>query len=139
MIIFNTLFFCLAFLLLFSLALWPILLKNSRYAILIFIGTNIVILIALIAFGSNVTEKRQKADNRISKFHAALPNVAAILENGTPPEAPLPCIDAESDRNRITVKLDEFNQAVLLEAEKLNSAAEKNENSKTSAPDEVKL
>lgn len=107
----NAFFILLLFLTLFAIALWPVLFKNSAHKKAIFIGSNIIMLIMVIAFASSVYQTRQQCVIRNEKFRITLKEVAAGLRSGHAPDEPFISIELkESDRDNAAIfeKIEHF-------------------------------
>lgn len=107
----NALFILLLFLTLFAIALWPVLFKNSAHKKAIFIGSNVIMIIMVIAFASAVYQTRQENNKRYQKMRVALEQVAAGLRSGTPPAEPFISIEvdeARQDNASVFEQLDQF-------------------------------
>lgn len=107
----NALLILLLFLTLFAIALWPVLFKNSAHKKAIFIGSNVIMIIMVIAFASAVYQTRQENDKRYQKMRVALGQVAAGLRSGTPPAEPFISIEvdeARQDNASVFEQLDRF-------------------------------
>lgn len=77
----NALIFCVCFLLLFGLSLWPVLLKNSKRFKLVLIVANLIFIAMLLfsaAFMSESEKKQQKKQEAFRKD--TLPAIAKKLE-----------------------------------------------------------
>lgn len=107
----NALFILLLFLTLFAIALWPVLFKNSAHKKAIFIGSNVIMIIMVIAFASAVYQTRQENNKRYQKMRVALEQVAVGLRSGTPPAEPFISIEVDEDRQdnaSVFEQLDRF-------------------------------
>lgn len=107
----NALFILLLFLTLFAIALWPVLFKNSAHKKAIFIGSNVIMIIMVIAFASAVYQTRQENNKRYQKMRVALEQVAAGLRSGTAPAEPFISIEVDEDRQdnaSVFEQLDQF-------------------------------
>lgn len=107
----NALFILLLFLTLFAIALWPVLFKNSAHKKAIFIGSNVIMIIMVIAFASAVYQTRQENNKRYQKMRVALEQVAVGLRSGTPPAEPFISIEvdeARQDNASVFEQLDRF-------------------------------
>lgn len=111
----GALFVLLLFLTLFAIALWPVLFKKSPHKKAIFIGSNVIMIIMVIAFASAVYQSRKDADKRKAKVQTALTRVAAGLRTGKAPAEPLTVIEVDNERqnnSNVFEQIDNFcNQA----------------------------
>lgn len=91
----GALFILLLFLTLFAIALWPVLFKNSAHKKMIFIGSNVIMLVMVFAFASAVYQTRQEIRKKNEKMRTALEQVAAGLRTGKAPAKPFTVIEVE--------------------------------------------
>lgn len=110
--ILQGLFFCVIFLTLFGLALWPVLFKNSKHFKLVLIAANAVFLFILICFGSAAGSTQKKWQEKREAFRQeTLPAAAALLEG----DRPVTCTtvpENEMDIEVIDGLLQQFNSEV---------------------------
>lgn len=79
--IFNGLLICVVFLVLFGLALWPVLFKNSKRFKLVLIAANLIFLIMLLFFGASISSTETLWQERRESFRKeTLPEIAKKLE-----------------------------------------------------------
>lgn len=112
MIIINALWILLLFLTLFAIALWPVLFKSSKHKKAIFIGSNLIMIIMIIAFASLVYQTRQETAKLREETRAALGQVATGLQTGKAPSEGKKFVKidgGEKDNEKIFDQINKFN------------------------------
>lgn len=104
--IFNGLLICVVFLVLFGLALWPVLFKNSKRFKLVLIAANLIFLIMLLFFGASISSTETLWQERRESFRKeTLPEIAKKLEGSEKKEyTKIPETEQNIEKIQQTVK-----------------------------------
>lgn len=95
-LIINALLALLFFLTLFGLSFWPLLFRAKPYRNIMYVGSNIICVIMLLAFFSAPAKARRQNERTASDFHQSLACAAELLDSGKELEPPLPALDAKT-------------------------------------------
>ncbi len=108
--IFQAILFCVIFLTLFGVSLWPVLFKNHAGKNKIFIITNILAVFLAGAAGAKLFYAKNNAAAREQNMTVALKEVSVRLANPEPGPMVIPEAVAEDERNmeNILRKADDF-------------------------------
>lgn len=110
--IFNGLLICVVFLILFGLALWPVLFKNSRYFKAALIAANLVFLIMLVLFAATINNTEKHWQEEREQFRKeTLPEVAKKL-TGSEKKEYTKISESEQDIEKIQNAVRQFSREV---------------------------
>lgn len=99
--IMGALLILLLFLTLFAIALWPVLFKNSPHKKIIFIGSNIIMIIMVLAFASAAYQSRRDIEKRNDRMRTALKQAASGLRSGKAPAKPFTVIEVDDSKREM--------------------------------------